>query len=93
MEQNKDEKPMVRVEDFEEYDVKCADCEELLLKMVKVRDSDRFYRMIVKCPFCEGESWVIELLGDYFQQPPNRLLLEDIDEGEDCDRVNMRKRW
>jgi hypothetical protein len=95
MEENKDEKPMVRVEDFEEYDVKCADCEELLLKMVKVRDSEKSYRMIIECPFCDGESWLIELVGDYFQQTPKRLKLGK-GGAEDRDGVlvtKMKRRW
>ena len=84
---------MVRVADFEDYKAQCADCEEVLLNFVRIRDSDKQHRFIIKCPLCEGESWVIELTGDYFQKPPNRLLLDDITEDEEIYIVNMRKRW
>ena len=95
MEKNNDDKPMVRVADFEEYPVKCADCDELLLNMVRVRESEKSYQMIIECPFCDGESWLMEFVGDYFQKPPKRLKLGK-GGAEDRDGVivtKMKRRW
>lgn len=84
MEKNKDnDKPMVNLQDFKDQDVTCADCEKTLLRLVQVRSSEKKYKVIVKCPFCEGQSWLTDLVGDYFKQPAKKLRIGEIEEEED----------
>ena len=92
MEQNEQTpKPIVNIKDFKDLVVKCADCEKDLLHMVRVRDSEKNYKLIAKCPFCEGESWLQELIGDYFQRIPDGLQMETVSEEGDVLVYTMKR--
>jgi len=92
MENEKEPKPTIKTEDFEDHTIKCADCEKDLLYMVRVRPSEKNYKIIVKCPFCESESWLVELTGDYFQKTPKSLLIEEMYEENDVLLIIMKRR-
>lgn len=78
-----DEKKIIQVEDLEHTDINCADCEEHLYNLVKIESSDKEYRIVVKCPFCSGESWEHHIKGNYIQAPSEDLILEEtIEENE-----------
>ena len=82
MEENK-QRPIVDPNDFVDLVIKCADCEKDLLRMVRARPSEKNYKLVVECPFCKGQSWLQELIGDYFQKIPDRLQMTGVSEKND----------
>ena len=76
-------KTVIKVEDLEDVEAKCADCDKALLQLVRIQKSEYKQKLIVECPFCNGESWIIELSGKYFQAPPEGLLLGEMEEQEE----------
>jgi len=76
-------KDVIKVADLEDAEVKCADCEKTLLQLVRIKQSEEKQKLIVECPFCDGESWIVELSGKYFQAPPEGLMLGEMEEEED----------
>ena len=66
--------------DLKELNIDCADCDKLLLKMVRSRQTNHSQSIIVCCPFCGGQSWLQKLEGVYFQSPPEGLGLGDMEE-------------
>lgn len=86
-----DDEKTIRVEDLEYVDINCADCEEHLYNLVKIKDSDKDYKIIVECPFCEeGASWEHHIQGDYIQAPPEDLILEDTREENDKFYITLK---
>ena len=63
-------KAVIKVDELEDIEVKCADCEKTLLQLVRVQQTEEKKKLIVDCPFCDGESWLVELSGKNFQSPP-----------------------
>jgi len=76
-------KAVIKVEDLEDVEVKCADCDKALLQLVRVQQSEEKQKLVVECPFCDGESWIVELSGKYFQAPPEGLMLGEMEEQEE----------
>jgi len=76
-------KTVIKIEDLEDVEVKCADCDKTLLQLVRIRPSEEEQKLVVDCPFCDGESWITELSGKYFQSPPEGLLLGEMEEEEE----------
>ena len=76
-------KTVIKVEDLKDVEVKCADCDKTLLMLVRIRPSEEKQKLIVECPFCDGESWITELSGKYFQSPPEELMLGEMEEEEE----------
>ena len=76
-------KAVIKIEDLEDVEVKCADCDKTLLQLVRIRPSEEEQKLVVDCPFCDGESWITELSGKYFQSPPEGLLLGEMEEEEE----------
>ena len=66
--------------DLQELDIKCADCDKSLLKMVRSRQTEEVQELIVNCPFCGGQSWMQELVGKYYQTTPEGLVLGGMEE-------------
>lgn len=62
---------------MEEINIKCADCEKTILQMMKTRDSEDILHLIVSCPFCEGESWSVELKGKHHQKTVDGTKIDD----------------
>jgi len=65
--------------------IKCADCEESLVEMVKSHDSDKLQKIIAHCSVddCGGESWVTLLSGEYRVRPSSERSITDMDYNED----------
>ena len=76
-------KPIIKAEDIKDVEVACADCDKVLLRLVRIRQSEERQKLIVECPFCDGESWIAELSGKYFQSPPEGLMLGEMEEEEE----------
>jgi len=76
-------KEVIKVADIKDVSVNCADCDSVLLKLVRVRQSEEQQKLIVECPFCDGESWITELAGKYFQSPPEGLMIGEMEEEEE----------
>ena len=74
---------VIKYKDLEEVDITCADCEEQIFHLLKIKPADKTNKLIVKCPFCEGESWLINITGDYFQKSPDDLVVDEMFENED----------
>ena len=85
------EKEIIIVEDLEYKEVTCADCEEPLLNLLRKSKSDKKCRLLVNCPYCGGQSWLIEMIGDYFQAPAEGLGLGSMDENNDTFILDMVK--
>ena len=85
---NEDNK--LRVEDIEHFEVQCADCEEHLYNLVKLRNGDKRVWLIVKCPFCDGESWTIDIHGEYLQAPPEDLIVEEVWQEEETFYISLK---
>ena len=66
--------------DLKEANIKCADCDKLLLKMVRSRQTEEVQELIVNCPFCGGQCWMKELVGKYYQPTPEGLVLGGMEE-------------
>ena len=62
---------------MEQSDILCADCEEVILQMRKVKDTEDVFNLTVSCPFCEGESWSTELKGKHYQQTVDGTRVEE----------------
>ena len=75
--------------DLQELNINCADCDKLLLKMVRSRKTEEVQKLIINCPFCNGQSWMQELVGKYYQSAPDGLLLGDMEENDDLYELNM----
>ena len=75
--------------DLQELDIKCADCDKSLLKMVRSRETEKVQQLIVNCPFCNGQSWKQELVGKYYQAAPEGLMLGDMNEKDGFYTLNM----
>lgn len=75
--------------DLKELNIKCADCDKTLLLMVRSRKTEEVQQLIVNCPFCEGQSWMQELVGKYYQTAPEGLLFGGMDEKEGLYKLNM----
>lgn len=75
-------KEVIKVVDIEDVSINCADCDNVLLNLVRIRQSEKQQKLIVECPFCDGESWITELTGKYFQSPPEGLMIGEMDEEE-----------
>lgn len=75
--------------DLKETNIKCADCDKLLLKMVRSRQTEQRQKLIINCPFCNGQSWVEELVGKHYQTAPDGLVLGDMEEDNGLYRLNM----
>lgn len=75
--------------DLQELDIECADCNKVLLKMVRSRETQETKKLIVNCPFCGGQSWMQELVGKYYQTAPEGLILSDMDEKNNLYTLNM----
>tara|TARA_Y100000593_G_scaffold28444_1_gene56744 strand:+ start:10357 stop:10653 length:297 start_codon:yes stop_codon:yes gene_type:complete len=69
---------VIKYKDLEEIDIKCADCEEDLFKLLRVACTSKKNKLIVECPFCDGRSWTVEVEGDYFQAPPDDLIVYEV---------------
>ena len=82
-------KKPVNPEDVKELNIDCADCNKPLLKMICVRNTDKIQKVIVNCPYCEGQSWMNDLVGDYFQAPPEGLQLGEVEENEGMFKLTM----
>ena len=82
-EKSESKKAVIKVEDLEDVEVKCADCDKTLLQLVRVQITEERQKLIVDCPFCDGESWLVELSGKNFQSPPEGLLLGEMEEDEE----------
>lgn len=80
----------IRVEDLEHVEVKCADCEEHIYNLLKLRPSEKALRLIVKCPFCDGESWTHDVHGEYLQAPPEDLVVEEVWEEEETFYISLK---
>ena len=80
----------IRVEDLEHFEVKCADCEEHIYNLLKLKPSEKALRLIVKCPFCDGESWTHDVHGEYLQAPPEDLVVEEVWEEEETFYISLK---
>ena len=74
---------VIKYKDLEEVDITCADCEEQIFHLLKIKPTDKTNKLIVKCPFCEGESWLIDITGEYFQKSPDDLIVDEMYEDEE----------
>ena len=74
---------VIKYKDLQEVLIECADCEKELFKMLRIKPSDKVNKLLVKCPFCEGQSWLHELDGEYFQTSPDDLIVDEMYEDED----------
>ena len=74
---------VIKYKDLEEIDITCADCEEQIFHLLKIKPTDKTNKLIVKCPFCEGESWLIDITGEYFQKSPDDLIVDEMYEDEE----------
>jgi hypothetical protein len=63
---------------MEEVNIKCVDCEKIILQMVKTKDSENILYLIVSCPFCEGESWSTRLEGRHYQKTVKGTKIDDL---------------
>ena len=75
--------------DLQELDIKCADCDKTLLKMVCSRKTEETQKLIINCPFCNGQSWVQELVGRYYQTAPDGLVLGNMEENDGLYELTM----
>ena len=75
--------------DLQELDIKCADCDKLLLKMVRSRKTEQVQKLIINCPFCDGQSWMQELVGKFYQTAPDGLLLGNMEENDGLYELTM----
>tara|TARA_R110000824_G_scaffold14985_6_gene63390 strand:- start:237 stop:530 length:294 start_codon:yes stop_codon:yes gene_type:complete len=69
---------VIKYKDLEEVNIQCADCQEEIFKLLRVAPSKKENKLIVECPFCDGESWLIDVTGDYFQASPEDILVDEV---------------
>lgn len=56
-----------KVNDLGQHEIRCADCDCVLLIMMKTEEIDFVNKFKVEnCPKCKGESWLNSLVGKYF---------------------------
>tara|TARA_R100000008_G_scaffold86671_1_gene80790 strand:+ start:651 stop:944 length:294 start_codon:yes stop_codon:yes gene_type:complete len=90
-----EEPEMIDVNDMQDHVIKCSDCGKPLLQVVKVRDSDKFNRIIVNCysKKCGGSSFLKEIEGDLFFAPAVHVYeVTDMDYDEDDNLMTIQVR-
>ena len=80
----------IRVEDIQHVEIKCADCEEHIYNLVKLKPSEKELCLIIKCPFCDGESWMHDIHGEYLQAPPEDLIVEEVWQEEEIFYISLK---
>ena len=80
-----------KVNDLGQYEIRCADCDRLLLIMMKTEDVDFVNKFKVEnCPKCKGESWLNSLVGKYFIAQAEGVTIQNMTFDEKTQIMKIR---
>lgn len=69
-------------EDLGQIVIACADCEERLVVIQVVKDTEDENKFQVPCCFCGGESFIKRVKGKVYLDAVKKLKLEDVEIGD-----------